>query len=116
MEGNNLVSPSYAGEFKHLNLVKAESNHAHGSLVSCLVLLMVSILASLIQKVDAHIPYHFSQWMILSGKKVKADSSLKNVLVSQFVNVPVINCVSRLFDQKRGFDLVCQQTSQHLAT
>ena len=48
------VSPSYAGEIQHLNLVKALIKSCVWNLVSYLVLLMVSIRTSLIQKTDTH--------------------------------------------------------------
>ena len=68
---------------KHLNLVKALIKSCAWNLVSYLVLLMVSIRTSLIQKQILTFLI-ISQWMICQVKP-KTRQLFKNVLVSQFV-------------------------------
>ena len=75
------VSPSYAGEIQTPELIKS----CAWNLVSYLVLLMVSIRTSLIQKQMLTFLI-ISQWMICQVKP-KTRQLFKNVLVSQFVKM-----------------------------
>lgn len=77
------VSPSYAGEIQTPELVKALIKSCAWNLVSYLVLLMVSIRTSLIQK-QIFTFLIISQWMICQVKP-KTRQFFKSVLDFQFV-------------------------------